>query len=326
MINKIFTLCCAVLLGISNIAFAQQKKADSTKKGHMITIDPTSTGSGNTVIRRNTKPNTRDLMLGTGKTQPKDLSPARNQAEEYFNSGSQKGRSGNFDGAIEDFTKSIQLAENTSAYMKRGYCYMMKEKYSQAIEDENKSLGLDKKNAKALFVRGASKFELNDAEGAEKDLELSVESEKDNAMAYNYLAATKFVKQDYKAAADLYTQVIKLDSAFPDAFSNRGMMRHNLNDFQGAIGDYTMALKKNPRNTAAYNNRGAAKMVLKDFAGAKIDFDAAIYMNPDYADAYNNRGRVRHYLGDNQGACSDWKKALELGIEDSQEMIDKYCK
>ena len=67
-------------------------------------------------------------------------------------------------------------------------------------------------------------------------------------------------------------------------------------------------------------------MVLKDFAGAKIDFDAAIYMNPDYADAYNNRGRVRHYLGDNQGACSDWKKALELGIEDSQEMIDKYCK
>jgi tetratricopeptide (TPR) repeat protein len=326
MINRIFTICCTVLVGVSGIASAQQNKPDSTKKGHVITIDPTSSNLKGTPARKPAKPTTGDLMLGTGKTQPKDLPPAQNKAQEYFNSGSQKGRSGSFDGAIDDFTKSIQLAENTNAYMKRGYCYMMKEEFAKAIEDENKALDLDGRNAKALFVRGASKFELSDPEGAEKDLEISVASEHDNPMAYNYLAATKFVKQDYKAAADLYTQVIKLDSAFPDAFSNRGMMRHNLNDFQGAISDYTMALKKNPRNSSAYNNRGAAKMMLKDFAGAKIDFDAALFMNPDYADAFNNRGRVKHYLGDDKGACMDWAKALELGIQDSQDMIQKYCK
>ena len=67
-------------------------------------------------------------------------------------------------------------------------------------------------------------------------------------------------------------------------------------------------------------------MMLKDFMGALSDFNIAIVINPDYSDAYNNRGRVKHFLLDDAGACSDWKKAFELGIDDSRDMIDKYCK
>jgi tetratricopeptide (TPR) repeat protein len=104
------------------------------------------------------------------------------------------------------------------------------------------------------------------------------------------------------------------------------MMRHILQDFKGAILDCNEALKLNPNNTTAYNNRGGAYAMLKDYQTALADFDKAISIDSKYADAYNSRGRVKQVLGDQDGACADWQLAYSNGLEETKELIIKYCK
>ena len=85
-------------------------------------------------------------------------------------------------------------------------------------------------------------------------------------------------------------------------------------------------MKQNPDNSSAYNNRGAAKLGLNQNKEALEDFNTAIKLKDDYSDAYNNRGKAKMNLGDKTGACEDWHKSYYLGLEDSMQLIIKYCK
>jgi hypothetical protein len=38
------------------------------------------------------------------------------------------------------------------------------------------------------------------------------------------------------------------------------------------------------------------------------------------------RGILKFKWGDKKGACEDWKRSLELGNQEAEDMINKYCK
>lgn len=44
------------------------------------------------------------------------------------------------------------------------------------------------------------------------------------------------------------------------------------------------------------------------------------------AEAYYNRRIEKSNLGNTSDACADWKKALELGITQTEDFIKKYCR
>jgi len=61
--------------------------------------------------------------------------------------------------AIKDFNKAIELSPNNSeAYLKRGIYFMNKQKYTEAMEDLNKSIKLNP-GAEAYFYRGSVLYE-----------------------------------------------------------------------------------------------------------------------------------------------------------------------
>jgi tetratricopeptide (TPR) repeat protein len=256
----------------------------------------------------------------------KGSDPNIKASQDFFMNGSRKAKEGDNEGAIDDFTKSLALVKNATVYMRRGYCYLLLGDYQSAIIDENEAIKMAPILDKAYFARAVCRFEMKDFKLAEEDLNKYIETDKTSALAYNYLAAVKFMQKNFKEALDSYDQVAKLDPVFPDVYTNRGMMRHNLGDLKGAIADYTLALKQNQSNPTAYNNKGAAELTLKDYQAALSDFTMAIKYKEDYADAYDNRGKARNKLGDLAGACDDWHKAYSLGLEDSKELIIKYCK
>jgi tetratricopeptide (TPR) repeat protein len=243
----------------------------------------------------------------------------------YFN-GSRKAKEGDHRGAIEDFTKSLELVRNASVYMQRGYSYLLLQDYQSSLYDMNEAIKLAPVLDKAYFARAICRFEMQDFITAEEDLRKYMETDKTNALAFNYLAAIKFMQKNFKEALDNYNEVVKLDPAFPDIYTNRGMMRHNLGDLKGAIQDYDLAIKNDPSNSSAYNNKGAAELTLKEYEAALRDLNMAIRLKEDYADAYDNRGKVKLKLGNQEGACDDWQKAYSLGLEASRELIIKFCK
>jgi tetratricopeptide (TPR) repeat protein len=256
-----------------------------------------------------------------GPTDPNKL-----KAQEYFKTGSRKENEGDYQGALDDYSKSISLFKNGNTYLKRALTYISMDNYPLALEDLNEAIKLLPNSAKAYITRGVCLYEMKDFKKAEEDLTRTIELDSTNKGAYNYKAAIKFQENDFKGALENYDNVIRLDSNYKEAYTNRGMIRHYLQDYKGAVADYDKALKLDPYNPTAYNNRGAAKMTLQDYKSAIADFDAALQLKDDYADAYGNRGDAKLKTGDTNGACEDWQKAYSLGLEKSMEVIMKYCK
>lgn len=104
-------------------------------------------------------------------------------ASEYYYSGMSKtmtyiGGSERFDykGAIEDFTKAIELdPKDASAYSTRGYCKYKLKEYAGAVEDYNKAIKLYPENGGTYNERGNCKQKLGDKAGACSDWKKSYE-------------------------------------------------------------------------------------------------------------------------------------------------------
>ncbi len=315
-------LACSLFLMNTNAQKTPQNNAGAQKK--VVRINPVKIDT-NDPNKKALNKFSKEKMFNVN-TPPKQLKPEEISALNFFNDGSKKGKAGDYEGAIKDFTRSLDYSKNASTYVKRGNAYLMMGNYGAAINDATEALRMQGSFLMAYFVRGIARYETGDSKGAKDDLYFFLDKDRTNPIAFNYMAAIAFGNQDYKGSLENYDEVVKLEPKYPDIYTNRGMMRHYNQDFKGAIQDYNEALKIDPSNATAYNNRGAAKMMLKDLQSALEDFNKAIGINDKYADAYDNRGRVKQALGDNQGACADWQLAYSNGLTASRELIMKFCK
>lgn len=293
---------------------AQDKKQDKKSGGK--TGDANATMLNNFAEKSGTVPPTPPSS---------NMSPEMKKAHDLYQSGAQKAVDGDQEGAIEDFTQSLNIYKTPVLFMKRGFSELVAKQYGNALNDMDEALKLNPKLDRAIFGRGVARFEMGDFTTAEEDFKYYVERDKTEPMAFNYLAGCRFMQQDYKGALENYDIVAKLDAKYPDIYTNRGMMKHYLNDLKGAVEDYNKALAIDPENATAYNNRGGAKLNQQNYKGAIEDFDKAISIKKDYAEAYDNRAKAKMNQNDKAGACADWQKAYSLGMEASREMIIKYC-
>lgn len=85
--------------------------------------------------------------------------------------GRAKHKSGDYKGAIEDYTKAIELdPKNLDAYAARGYARRMLGDYPESLQDYEKVIEMDPKNANAYAGRGLTKIKSGDKENGCKDL------------------------------------------------------------------------------------------------------------------------------------------------------------
>jgi tetratricopeptide (TPR) repeat protein len=309
-----------------NVAGSPQNVSQGKKLDHPVVLNRDYKKDPNSKNEKMLNAFARNSVENLGPISKTASNPDQVKAREFFLSGQKKSTDGDQEGAIADFTQSLNLYKMPVAYLKRGFAELVLQDYTSALNDMNESIKMNPAFDKAYFGRGVCKFEQQDFQGAEEDMKKYVEKDKTTAMAYNYLAGCRFMQKDYKGALENYELVAKLDPKYPDVYTNRGMMKHYLNDLKGAVEDYNKALAADPDNSTAYNNRGGAKLNQGDAKGALADFNKAISLKKDYADAYDNRGKAKITLGDKAGACEDWQKASSLGLETSKDLIEKYCK
>ena len=88
-------------------------------------------------------------------------------AVEYFDSGYSKDELQEYQGAIADFSKAIELDPNySSAYNNRGISKYNLQDYQGAIADYSKAIELDPNDSDAYYNRGLSKLKLNQKNSA----------------------------------------------------------------------------------------------------------------------------------------------------------------
>ena len=103
----------------------------------------------------------------------------------YFEMGIEWQKAGDFDRAIEDYTKAIELTGAYSkAHVNRGHCWQMKKNFDRAIADYNNAIEINPNEAFAYVNRGICWEEKGQNGSAIFDFDKALEIDSNNDLAY----------------------------------------------------------------------------------------------------------------------------------------------
>jgi tetratricopeptide (TPR) repeat protein len=155
----------------------------------------------------------------------------------------------NFDKALTDFSKAVELApDNPNAYVSRGIGYLWKKDYEKATMDFSKAIKLNPRDDEPYVGRGDAHYCLEKYDKALADYEQACQLAPKNIEALLGRARTfDELKNLDKALAD-YTRVIELDPKNVKGHLGQARTRRKQGEFDQARVAYTTALQLDPEN------------------------------------------------------------------------------
>ncbi len=186
---------------------------------------------------------TVSLQPGQKKTLKVELLPSRDgpstaakSAEDWYSTGYALVKEQQFDKAIEDFSKAIELEPSYAevyfyrgeAYVRNGNqaaahddfvraaeIYQFRKEYNWSVTSYNRAIELDEKSVTALLGRGRIHLLKGEERAAIADFEVVRKSDKKNAQAYMGLGEGRFQQANYKKAIKYFKEARSLDDKNP---------------------------------------------------------------------------------------------------------------
>jgi tetratricopeptide (TPR) repeat protein len=232
----------------------------------------------------------------------------------YIHQAWSKERKGDYDGAIADYTKAIELKpDDVWGYSGRGYAKIEKGDYDGAIADYTKIIELKPDDTIGYEKRSRAKIKKGDYDGAIADLTKVIELKPDDADGYYRRGLIKHTEiDDYNGAIKDYNKAIELFPDYGDAYYFRSYAKISKGDYDGAIADFTKMMEWRPWDAENYYCRGVAKHNKGDYNGAIADYTKAIELKPDDANLYWNRGKTYDSMKYFERAIKDYRKVLDI--------------
>ncbi len=153
---------------------------------------------------------------------------------------------GEFDKALADFEKVLELLPIADAYLGRGCMYLNMGDIPSALVDFNRAIEMEPANAMAYSNRGAAYSKLEDME---------------NALVN-------------------YDRAIQCDPNYGNAYANRGFAYYKLGRYEDGVADFTRSLALRPDHPNTCSDRGLCRAALGDKEGARTDFNRALELTP----------------------------------------------
>lgn len=180
---------------------------------------------------------------------------------------------------------------NSGEYNNKGYDLMNQKKFNHAIENFNHAIILDPENALYFQNRANAKLQIKDTIGAISDYESAIKIDSADYENYQVLANIYYIKKEYKNAIKLYSSAIKI----------------------------------NPDISDLYFSQANAYVKIDNLEQALAEYNKTIYLESKHEQAIFNRAMVNFKLNRKEEACKDWILSYELGVDDSEFHLEKYC-
>ena len=198
---------------------------------------------------------TKDISANGGKDDTKiksnlgDLKPNTNitsgdkdNPRNFYNVGVRKYKSGDYEGAIAEFNKVIELKPDfDNAYYNRGLSFYSMKSYLEAELDFGKAIEINPRDSASML----------------------------------HLGLIKYYKNKFKDAVEAYNAVIEKFPFYGIAFYNRGIAQGRLGYYDKAIDDFNTSITLDPTHSKSFFNRGLANFFDRDTAKACKDWKQA---------------------------------------------------
>ena len=245
--------------------------------------------------------------------------------EKCFSDGLDYYQKGEFDRAIEDYTKAIELKPDfADAYCVRAFAYFIGTgEVNRAIKDYDEAIELRPDDADIYCGRGLVYAKKGEFDRAIEDYNRAIKFKPDHANAYYCRGIAYFNKGDHDRALKDFDKVIELKPNYGEAYFNRALAYENKGDLDRALKDFDKAIKLKRDFADAYSGRGLAYSQKGDHDRALKDFDKAIELRPDDAEIYCGRALAYENKGDHDRAIKGYDKAIELKPDDAEIYCDR---
>jgi len=207
--------------------------------------------------------------------------------------------------------------QSSDYYARRGESYWRLGEYQKAIADCDKAIQLDPNNSSAYAVRGASYGWLGEYPKAIADCDKAIQLDPNYSFAYAVRGDSYRLLGEYRKAIADCDKAIQLDPNYSFAYAARGESYRLLGEYRKAIADCDKAIQLDPNYSLAYAFRGASYLGLGEYPKAIADCDKAIQLDPNDSFAYARRGASYWGLGEYRKAIADCDKAIQLDPNNS---------
>ncbi len=278
--------------------------------------------------------------------QDASLNYSQKQADYWYKRGLESTGLGNFDDALQSFSKAIQIdPENAAIWNGKAlalralhfskhdpgsYNESLKA-YDKAIELYNKSLQLNPQDVNTWYYKGlalsdkAAMLQAGETLNITSDGNYVTEYEDafeayDQATRINpaYLTAWKnkgnvlYALTRYNESIQAYDRAIEIDKKYALAWYGKGLALTKLGDYDEAIKAYDSAIEISPDNPAIWYNKGIALSNQSKYDAAIRCYDQATKLNQSYVEAWDGKGEAYKALGFETEAKAAFDKARYL--------------
>jgi lipoprotein NlpI len=234
---------------------------------------------------------------------------AQDKAYDAAVEGYDKYKKGDLDGAIADFTRSIEAnPQYAYAYLHRGMARYGKGQLKEALEDANKVIEITPQDADAYLLRGVIAENRDELENALRDYTRATEIDPKSKSAFNDRGTVKGAMGDLDGSIADLTKAIELDNTYADAFYNRAISETKKGDSKAAFEDFDKAIEMNPKRASYYSMRSRAHVMTENYDDAIKDLDKAIELAPQDVRLLKQRGLAHLYRREPRRALDDLKK------------------
>lgn len=257
----------------------------------------------------------------------------------YFARGVLKGNMYNYEEALKDLDKAIELERYSArAYKYRGYLKSCLRRYEEAIKDFDRSVELDPQDAQAYEQRGDAKRSAENNEGCIEDYTRAQSLEKENLKNMATLLEKKadvyFEVKNYKGVvacwekrlavwaekrelplSDSYKQPCPAISStsFPrlvTACTNINYAPENILKY------FDRLVERFPKEENSHSIRGAMREEFGQYEGAIADYTEAISVSKNPSAPYMFRAECHYRFKHLKEAMADYEAYIETELKD----------
>ena len=164
--------------------------------------------------------------------------------------------------------------------------------YEKAIIEFKKSIELNPKDHESYTSLGATYYRQGEMEKAKEMFLKAIDIFYNSYRAHNNLGNVYNVEGNHELALKEYQEAIKIKPDFAEAYYNMGNAYKDSGDIQKAISAFQKALEFEPDFAKSYYNLGNCFLITEEIEKAQKQFETAIRFDPSFINARYNLANI----------------------------------
>lgn len=221
------------------------------------------------------------------------------------------------------FASLASLAQPWSDLRRVAVDQIRKDRFTEALATLNMALVKEPGVPELWYLRGYTKYSLDDYIGAEQDYTQSIQISPYLADVFVNRAVVRSQLQNYKGAIDDYNRALELDTANGEIYFYRARTNLLMKRVYSCIVDCNKAIALKCEGEGVWILRASAETEIKRYDGALEDLEKAGKINPANPDIFSQRGQVWMELEKTDSAIADLSRAVRLDTANSYALFSR---